>query len=350
MLFFLITCSFSFIFFYKSLVLKPLPSWACEMRMLSLLFLKDFSFFSLTKSLRNTVLSVVSSIFASLTLSKKSVFCSQIKSLEKTPEMSLLDLPDLVLETILEKLPPEGLCKMACVCTSFRDWCMSDHLWEKHIKNKWARVVGPAAYMEWQWQIALGKGSAFFGQHKNRGLMGYLNHLWPVVLIRSSLRGNITKKTSFRPKVSTSIMSWYFALESGKFWFPAQVYNRENGHVGFMLSCYDAELCYDVKTNTFQASTAVGPVGERQLSIGQITGRRVLKQMDFTEDFGKFVVMKRSVHGKGYGHLNTLSSAHQFGIKQRNNCIIPVNRMLGRVDENWTFEWKSDHVDDGGSS
>lgn len=27
----------------------------------------------------------------------------------------------------------------------------------------------------------------------------------------------------------------------------------QNGHVGFMLSCYDAELCYDQKTNTFQA-------------------------------------------------------------------------------------------------
>ncbi|CAA0833503.1 F-box protein [Striga hermonthica] len=253
MLFFLITCSFSFIFFYKSLVFKPLPPWACEMRMLSLWFLKDFSFFAVTKSLRNTVLSVVFSLFASLTLSEKAALCSRIKSLEKTPEMSVLDLPDLVLETILEKLPPEGLCKMACVCTSFRDWCMSDHLWEKHVKNKWARVVGPAAYKEWQWQIASGKGSAFSGQHKNRGLMGYLNHLWPVVLIRSSLRGNINKKMSFCPTVSTSIMPWYFALESGKFWFPAQVYNRENGHVGFMLSCYDAELCYDVKTNTFQA-------------------------------------------------------------------------------------------------
>lgn len=27
----------------------------------------------------------------------------------------------------------------------------------------------------------------------------------------------------------------------------------QNGHVGFMLSCYDAQLCYDSRTDTFQA-------------------------------------------------------------------------------------------------
>ena len=27
----------------------------------------------------------------------------------------------------------------------------------------------------------------------------------------------------------------------------------QNGHVGFMLSCYDAELRYDARTDTFQA-------------------------------------------------------------------------------------------------
>lgn len=50
-----------------------------------------------------------------------------------------------------------------------------------------------------------------------------------------------------------SVMSWYLHMESGKFWFPAQVYNREHGHVGFMMSCYDAELSYDFHTDTFRA-------------------------------------------------------------------------------------------------
>ncbi|KAK6119817.1 hypothetical protein DH2020_046442 [Rehmannia glutinosa] len=181
---------------------------------------------------------------------KKTSFISKAESVERISEMSVLDLPDLVLECILEKLPPKGLCKMACVCTSLRDRCMSDHLWEKHMKNKWARIVGPAAYREWQWYIASRKGSVFFDQGKEKGLMGYLTHLWPIVLIRSSFR-SIVRKKNLAPM--DSVMSWYFALESGKFWFPAQVYNRENGHVGFMLSCYDAELSYDLRTDTFQA-------------------------------------------------------------------------------------------------
>ncbi|KAH6765945.1 F-box family protein [Perilla frutescens var. hirtella] len=175
---------------------------------------------------------------------------SKVESVETTWEMSVLDLPDLVLESILEKLPPEGLCRMASVCTSLRDRCISDHLWEKHMKNKWSKIVGPAANREWQWHIASGKGSVFSSQGKQNGLVGYLTQLWPFVLIRSSFT-SCSKKSNFPPPDST--MSWYFALESGKFWFPAQVYNRENGHVGFMLSCYDAELCYDQRTNTFHA-------------------------------------------------------------------------------------------------
>lgn len=60
-----------------------------------------------------------------------------------------------------------------------------------------------------------------------------------------------------------SIMGWYLALENGKFWFPAQVYNRENGNVGFMLSCYDADLCYDSTTDTFKARYS--PRGRRTI-------------------------------------------------------------------------------------
>ncbi|KAL0459114.1 UNVERIFIED_CONTAM: F-box protein [Sesamum latifolium] len=181
---------------------------------------------------------------------KKKSFSSKVESIDRTSGISVLDLPDLVLDCILEKLPPEELCRMASVCASLRDKCMSDYLWEKHIKDKWARIIGPAAYREWQWHIASRKDSTFFNQGKQKGLMGYLTHLWPVVLIRSSF-SSISKKKDSPP--ADSLMSWYFALESGKFWFPAQVYNRENGHVGFMLSCYDAELSYDLRTDTFHA-------------------------------------------------------------------------------------------------
>lgn len=216
MYFFLVTCCFSFIFFCNSLAInKPLPSWFSEMRLLSL-----SSFFYITKSIRNTIVGVILPLFTSR-MSCKKKNCSKVESVDNTSEMCLLDLPDLVLESILEKLPPEGLCKMASVCTSLRERCMSDHLWEKLMKTKWGRIVGPSAYREWQWYIASGKGSVFFNQSNPRGLMAYLNQLWPVALIRSSF----SNKNNFTPLNST--MSLYFALESGKFWFPGQVYNRE---------------------------------------------------------------------------------------------------------------------------
>ncbi|KAH6834283.1 F-box family protein [Perilla frutescens var. hirtella] len=177
------------------------------------------------------------------------------------PEMSVLDLPDLVLECILEKLPPEGLCTMASVCSSLRDRCVSDHLWQNHTTNKWGRVIGAAAEKEWQSCVASRRGREFLNQSKQKGLVNYLIRLWP--LIRSGF-SNTTRKKCFFSTVD-SIMPRYAALESGEFCFPAQVYNRENGHVGFMLSCYDAMLSYDRKTDTFNARYA--PHGARACAV-----------------------------------------------------------------------------------
>ncbi|KAK6138247.1 hypothetical protein DH2020_027994 [Rehmannia glutinosa] len=250
-----------------------------------------------------------------------------------TSEMSVLDLPDLVLECILEKLPPDGLCRMASVCTSLRDKCISDHLWEKHMKNKWGKIVGPSAYKEWQCHIASRKGSIFC---KKKGLMGYLVNLWPIALIRSCFSNFVIKKKSFSPV--DSVMSWYLALESGKFWFPAQVYNRENGHVGFMLSCYDAVLSYDRRTDTFLArypahgtrasaiesgvtwdrlrapllvtlwswsstSTLVVRVGDEQLLAGKNIGKKEMRLMDFMAGSENFAAMKRFRCGESSGRL-----------------------------------------------
>lgn len=226
MLLFLITCCFSFILFYNSLLLtiKPLPSWAHEMRLLSLCFLKEFSVVRLIESIRSLVFGVISLLLASEMSPRRKNSSSKVEKVEAEPEMSVLDLPDLVLETILEKLPPEGLCRMATVCTSLKERCQSDHLWERHMKNKWSKIVGPAAYREWQWHIASGKDLVFSNQGKQNSLVGYLTQLWPILLIRSGFSSGV-KKSNFPPR--DSIMSWYIALESGKFWFPAQVYNRE---------------------------------------------------------------------------------------------------------------------------
>ncbi|KAG6789562.1 hypothetical protein POTOM_005667 [Populus tomentosa] len=194
LLYFFITC-FSFVLLLKPLPLKPLPPWTSEMRLLSFWFLKDLLLFSYLGSLRSTLLKVFHIDRIPLKMTIKNMSLSSSAKAEKSSldgeagGMSILDLPELALECILERLPPTGLCSMAGVCTSLREIPKADPI--NNSKQ------------------------------------------------RSSLPVNL-------------IMSWYLALETGKFWFPAQVFNRENGHVRFMLSCYDANLSYDPGTDTFQ--------------------------------------------------------------------------------------------------
>ncbi|KAK8593028.1 hypothetical protein V6N12_045117 [Hibiscus sabdariffa] len=57
-------------------------------------------------------------------------------------------LPELSLERILDRLSPASLCAMVGVCFALRDRCRSDHFWEKHMKQKWGKVVGDAADRE----------------------------------------------------------------------------------------------------------------------------------------------------------------------------------------------------------
>ncbi|KAF5727585.1 hypothetical protein HS088_TW22G01281 [Tripterygium wilfordii] len=196
----------------------------------------------------------------------------QVEATNEDSGMTVLDLPELTLECILERLPPSGLCSMAGVCSSLRERCVSNHLWEKHMKQKWGGLMGPAAHREWQWYLAC-RDSANLRQGKQRGLTRLLSIVWPFWWVGSRVVDSTTysKQTSYLPV--DSIMSWYLALETGKFWFPAQVYNRENGHVGFMLSCYDAELSYDPRTDTFQARD---PFFESYLSISWTTSCAIL--------------------------------------------------------------------------
>ncbi|XP_031403029.1 F-box protein At2g32560 isoform X2 [Punica granatum] len=193
---------------------------------------------------------------------KKACLGPKVENMEDTnEEMSVLDLPELALECILERLPPGGLFSMASVCSSLRKRCVSDYLWERHMKQKWGRVIGPAAYREWKWFIATRRDYGGPKQGKQKWWMKLLTAL-PFSWIRSRLDNSDRQRIS---QPTDSIMSWYLALETGKFWFPAQVYNRENGHIGFMLSCYDAELSYDSRTDTFQARYP--PHGRRAVAI-----------------------------------------------------------------------------------
>ncbi|KAJ4724471.1 F-box family protein [Melia azedarach] len=261
LLYLFITC-FSFVLFLNSLVLKPFPPWAwpTELRLLSLWFWKELSIFSISSSIKNSL--NIRKIASKLSFKNMTTRTPKVDNTEESGGMSVLDLPELVLECILEKLPPSGLCSMAGVCNSLRDRCMSDYLWERHMKQKWGRVIGPAAYREWQWHMASRKDSANLKQGKQRLWMKLLSLVRSFSWIRPKVDDSSKQRNSMPVD---SIMSWYLALESGRFWFPAQVYNRENGHVGFMLSCYDAELSYDLRTDTFQARYP--PHGRRVIAI-----------------------------------------------------------------------------------
>lgn len=271
MLFFFIfvTC-FSLIFLYNSLYLKPLPHWAYETRLISFSFLKHFSLFSIKTSLLTSFTSIPTKM--SLINSKIVKNVVDDHDQDQYNDVCLLDLPDLVLECILERLTPKGLVEMCSVCSSMREKCMSDHLWEKHMKQKWGKIIGVGAYREWQWHVINSRKellNVFDDEGEENGLMKYLvNNFLPLGSNFSGTSSVMKRKRNNNKNIVPpidSIMSWYLALESGKFWFPAQVYNRENGHVGFILSCYDAEICYDPKTDTFQARYP--PHGRRAVAV-----------------------------------------------------------------------------------
>lgn len=159
-------------------------------------------------------------------ISPRKKSCVKVENVESSDELSILDLPDLALESILGRLPPSGLCNMAGVCSSLRDRCRSNHLWERHMEEKWGRVVGQTAYREWQWFVASRKDCGGPDGGPSRwGLLGTLSCMWSLSLIRSKFACGEKKINSSLH--NDSIMSRYLSLESGKFWFPAQVYNRE---------------------------------------------------------------------------------------------------------------------------
>lgn len=230
LLYLFITCV-PFFLFLKSLSINPLPPWASEMRLLSPWFRKDLSFFTksqLTKKSYKKKNNSFSSVFLckNMSLKRKTSLSSKVENVEEFGEMSFLDLPELVLDCVLERLPPDALCSMAGVCTFMRERCMSDRLWEKHMKQKWGSVIGQTAYREWQWYIASKTDLGNLKQGKQRGLMRILSLGWPFSwIIRSKVDDVNSKQRS--PLPVDSIMAWYLALETGKFYFPAQVYNRE---------------------------------------------------------------------------------------------------------------------------
>lgn len=146
----------------------------------------------------------------------------------KEKESLILDLPDLAFESILARLPASELKNMAGVCKSIREICTSDHLWEIHMKQKWGRIIGRRAHEEWKLRTSDFNGGRNGYLSVGGGMIkNFISFFCPLAVIKSKLFGAnpIADKTFCFP--TGSIMSFYFSLQSGKFWFPAQIYNRE---------------------------------------------------------------------------------------------------------------------------
>lgn len=140
----------------------------------------------------------------------------------KHGHISLLDLPESTLDFILKYLSPIDLCTMSEVCVSLKERCQSDHFWEKHLKNKWGRVIGDLVYKEWEWHIRIAKEANFLNRSTNQsGSMGSFSGVWPNLYLGSYLED---RKVLNGQRSNNFFMSMYFSLESGRFWFPAQVY------------------------------------------------------------------------------------------------------------------------------
>ncbi|KAJ6811029.1 F-box protein-like isoform X2 [Iris pallida] len=249
----------SFLLFNKPLLPMIFPPWVGELRLLLALLCQEALCHSF-QWLKNHV-----SATAQFLKYLYTTYGSRIENVEveeevtASDEMTVLDLPELALEIVLAKLDPPSLCTMASVCASLRDRCRSDRLWERHTEEKWGKVIGKAAQEAWE----LYMGSRRRPRSRTR-LAGPRWWLGPWMR-RATRRADAAGDSSGRRLPVESVMARYLALESGRFWFPAQVYNRQNGNAGFMLSCYDAELSYDSRTDTFYARYP--PHGQRLASV-----------------------------------------------------------------------------------
>ncbi|KAL9319124.1 hypothetical protein ACSQ67_015641 [Phaseolus vulgaris] len=163
------------------------------------------------------------------------------KNSKLDPPISLLDLPESTLDFILQYLSPKDLCTMSMVCVSLKGKCQSDNLWENHIKEKWGRVIGDVVYKEWEWHIGIAKDEVLLkNQHNNiTGSMGSFTGVWPNLYLGSYLEDC---KVLNGQQSNNFMLSLYFSLESGRFWFPAQ---------GLVI--HNALVNYDSQSNTFEA-------------------------------------------------------------------------------------------------
>ena len=117
------------------------------------------------------------------------------------------------------------LCNMAAVCSSLKDKCRNDYFWKKHIKRKWGKVIGASVYRQWRWHVASRNREKIVHRSNQKGIFASLQSFSPFQWFKT-ISGN-SRESSRSLLPNDSFMALYLSLENGKFWFPAQVYNRE---------------------------------------------------------------------------------------------------------------------------
>ncbi|XP_054796952.1 F-box protein At2g26850-like [Prosopis cineraria] len=183
-------------------------------------------------------------------------------------EASLLELPEAILDNILERLSPIELCSMSEVCTCLIGRCRSNVLWEKHVQRRWGRLLGDVAYREWQFHVMriMNKESPSL-QRNPEGLLGSFTGAWPFLCLCSYLENPGDLASLLLSNYSN--MALYVSLQRGRFWFPAQVYRM----TPFQLPRrYNGLLSYEHVSNTFQARC---PTDEWRLIEKNITWDRL---------------------------------------------------------------------------
>lgn len=225
MLYFLISFV-SFVILSKSFTSKPLSDGESGTKLVSTGFWRNLPSLLLSRLKKGSIAFSFSQFSLVMPLKKKNLVSKVENGEEEGNKVSLLDLPDLPLECILEHLSPAELCSVATVCTSLRDRYRSDYLWMKHMERKWGKVIGDAAYRQWQRHVASRNREKMkiFNQQNQKGIFASLYGFGPLLWTKSKSQKGRQSKSSLP---DDSIMALYLSLESGKFWFPAQVYNRE---------------------------------------------------------------------------------------------------------------------------
>ncbi|XP_027351103.1 F-box protein At2g26850-like [Abrus precatorius] len=183
-------------------------------------------------------------------MSNEKNMVSKLENQDNCKDSSLLDLPEWILDCILELLSPLDLCRVAQVCTFLRYRSSNDALWEKKVQQKWGRVLGDVAHQEWQWHTTKMITESFLLQKNQSGSCGSFSGVWPFLSFHSYLENFIDFVSLSK---NCSKMALYVCLESGHFWFPVQVYKQVAN-----LFCYDAIVSYDSRTDTFRARSPTG--------------------------------------------------------------------------------------------